>query len=78
MNDLRKLEQGLKTVREYKTQFARIVRFVLSARQHEDLKIYNFLSGLREDIKSYLSAVKWASIRELVDQAMRIEIELNT
>lgn len=46
--------------------------------KYEEKKIYNFLLGLREDIKKYLSIVKCTIFKEQADQAIYAEIEINT
>lgn len=45
--------------------------------QQEEQKIYNFLCGLREDIRRCLFVVNCTTFRELVDHAINAEFELN-
>lgn len=67
-----KLEQGSKTVREYESEFFRLLCF-LQGEDKEQADIRRFTRGLRPDIRTCLAVREFHRLADLVQKAILVE-----
>lgn len=71
-----KLTQGMKSVTEYKEQFAVLSRFAPTLDANEGSKCRKFLERLRTNINGRLTIVKLNNYVDLVDRAILAEKDI--
>ncbi|CAA7023168.1 unnamed protein product [Microthlaspi erraticum] len=68
-----RLEQGKRSVRNYKVEFTRLRRYVKYGQDDEAAITRRFMHGLRPEIQSRLQVVEYISYLELVGRAVNVE-----
>ncbi|XP_010436156.1 PREDICTED: uncharacterized protein LOC104719866 isoform X2 [Camelina sativa] len=68
-----KLVQGSKSVREYGSEFRRLLCFLLEDYDKEQADIRRFIRGLRPDIRTYLLGAEFQRLADVVEKSILIE-----